>query len=516
MTLDWTGGYVADVGYTYGYYSELNPLHAKMALLNAGLMYDNYACYQGVHCELGYGQGVSANIHAAASGSTWYGNDFNPSQAIFAKSLAQISGSKVYLSDESFDMFCNRAVLPEFDSIGLHGIWSWISDNNRQVIIDFVQRKLKVGGLLYVSYNTLPGWSSFAPVRHLLSEHASVMGSTGSGTLEKVKSALSFTQKLMDTSPLYARSNPKALERLQKISTQDPNYLAHEYFNRDWQPMYFSSMAEQLAKAKLSYACSAHYLDQVDPINLSGEKLNFLQNISDPIFKETVRDFMVNQNFRRDYWIKGPRKLNNVQQYQALREQKIVLNTHSSNVSLKARGALGEATMNDAIYQPLLEKLADHKPITVGELEIKVGSQPSNFGNLNQAILVLAGTGVLSSVQDDASIDFAQSSCRELNTHLIEQSKATDEISYLGSPLTGGGISVNRFEKLFLASYTSGKTSLQEIAESTWYVVSSQGQKIKKEGKTLATDEENISAISEQANDFLIKKLPILKELRVI
>jgi len=172
--------------------------------------------------------------------------------------------------------------------------------------------------------------------------------------------------------------------------------------------------------------------------------------------------------------------------------------------------------MNDAIYQPLLEKLADHKPITVGELEIKVGSQPSNFGNLNQAILVLAGTGVLSSVQDDASIEFAQSSCRELNTHLIEQSKSTDEISYLGSPLTGGGISVNRFEKLFLASYTSGKTSLQEIAESTWYVVSSQGQKIKKEGKTLATDEENIRAISEQANDFLIKKLPILKELRVI
>jgi len=199
-----------------------------------------------------------------------------------------------------------------------------------------------------------------------------------------------------------------------------------------------------------------------------------------------------------------------------LREQKIVLNTHSSNVSLKARGSIGEATMNDAIYQPLLENLADHKPITVGELEIKVGSQPSNFGNLNQAILVLAGTGVLSSVQDDASIDFAQSSCRELNTHLIEQSKATDEISYLGSPLTGGGISVNRFEKLFLASYTSGKTSLQEIAESTWYVVSSQGQKIKKEGKTLATDEENIRAISEQANDFLIKKLPILKELRVI
>jgi hypothetical protein len=26
---EWTGGYVADIGYTYGYYGELNPLRAN-------------------------------------------------------------------------------------------------------------------------------------------------------------------------------------------------------------------------------------------------------------------------------------------------------------------------------------------------------------------------------------------------------------------------------------------------------------------------------------------------------
>jgi len=44
--------------------------------------------------------------------------------------------------------------LPDFDYIGLHGIWSWISDENRQVIVDFIRKKLKVGGVLYISYNT--------------------------------------------------------------------------------------------------------------------------------------------------------------------------------------------------------------------------------------------------------------------------------------------------------------------------------------------------------------------------
>lgn len=30
---DWTAGYVADLGYTYGYYVELNPLRIKGARL---------------------------------------------------------------------------------------------------------------------------------------------------------------------------------------------------------------------------------------------------------------------------------------------------------------------------------------------------------------------------------------------------------------------------------------------------------------------------------------------------
>lgn len=35
---DWTSGYVADVGYTYGYYTELNPLRVKLAFANAAVL----------------------------------------------------------------------------------------------------------------------------------------------------------------------------------------------------------------------------------------------------------------------------------------------------------------------------------------------------------------------------------------------------------------------------------------------------------------------------------------------
>ena len=141
---DWTQGYVADIGYTYGYYTELNPVRVQLAFLNAGLVPPK----AGSACELGFGQGLSANIHAAASITQWHGTDFNPAQAGFARELADISGANAHLFDESFDAFCTRDDLPEFDYIGLHGIWSWISDENRAVIVDFIRRKLKVGGVL--------------------------------------------------------------------------------------------------------------------------------------------------------------------------------------------------------------------------------------------------------------------------------------------------------------------------------------------------------------------------------
>ena len=131
----------------------MRPLRVKLAFANAGLVCPDF----GTACELGFGQGLSANVHAAASVTQWHGTDFNPSQAGFAQELARATGAGSRFYDEAFAEFCARPDLPDFDYIGLHGIWSWISDDNRAVIVDFIRRKLKVGGVLYISYNTLTG-----------------------------------------------------------------------------------------------------------------------------------------------------------------------------------------------------------------------------------------------------------------------------------------------------------------------------------------------------------------------
>jgi len=509
---DWTSGYVADIGYTYGYYNELNPNRATLAFLNAGYAPPS----NGFHCELGFGQGLSVNVHAAAFGSTWHGNDFNPSQAAFAQSLASASGADAHLTDEAFSEFCNRSNLPDFDSIGLHGIWSWISDENRSVIVDLIRRKLKVGGALYISYNTLPGWATFAPMRHLMTEHASVMGSTGKGVVNRVDGALEFAQRLLDTNPIFVKANPAVVDRLKRVSEQNRHYLAHEYFNKDWHPMHFATMSEWLSPAKISFACSAHYLDHIDAVNLTNEQQALLKEIPDATFKESVRDFMVNQQFRRDYWVKGARKLSVYEQAEQIKQHKLVLINPRADISLKITGALGEANLSEAIYAPVLDFMADHKIRSIEEIAAHVKSKEISFAQVVQVAMVLIGSGHMASAQSDEKTKQAKEQVSKLNSLLIDKARFSSEITFLASPVTGGGIAVNRFQQLFISSITLGKKQPQDWAQSAWTLLASQNQRLLKDGKAIETAEGNLAELTRQAQEFESKRLPILKALQVL
>jgi D-lyxose ketol-isomerase len=95
------------------------------------------------------------------------------------------------------------------------------------------------------------------------------------------------------------------------------------------------------------------------------------------------------------------------------------------------------------------------------------------------------------------------------------KARCSNEITHLASPVTGGGVSVPRFQQLFILSIQQGKKKPEEWASDVWQILTIQRQKIVKEGKTLETIEENLAEIKEQAILFAEKKLPILKALQI-
>lgn len=512
MSVNWSDGYFTEAEYTYGYYREISPVFQRFCLLLQGYIVEDGS--ESVHCELGFGQGVSINVHAAAIPGRYVGTDFNPSHAAHAMTLANAAGHGASLFDDSFEEMLRRDDLPLFDSISLHGIWTWVSRENHRTLIEFARRWLRPGGTFYVSYNCFPGWSPAYPLRQLLAAHDRFSAAVGDvGT--RVDAALGFASDLIAAKPLYAQAVPGLEARLAKLKEQNRHYLAHEYFNREWNCMYFADVADALAGAKLEFAATAAPLEMVDAINFTPEASGFLRGIKQPLLREQARDYFVNQQFRRDIYVRGARRAAPGELMERLLSLRFALVHPSDQVPFKAKGALGEADLQEAVYRPLIEALAarGYAPKTLREV-LELAPRVS-FAQAQQAITVLAGIGAVAPCQSEGSAKQVKKRCETLNRHICDRARHRNEIETLVSPVLGGGVPVGRFQQLFLLAAWTGLKKPEEWAAFAWKELAAQGQRLLRDGKVIAGAEENLAELNRQTVEFASQRLPVLKALQI-
>ena len=164
--MNWTGGYVADLGYTAGFYRETAPSHMAFAALALGKS-PGRALKPHRILELGFGQGFGLALLAAANPDvTFEGCDFNPEHVAHARRLtdgAELSNLSV--TESSFEEAAKHGGDNDLDIIILHGILTWVSPAGQAAIVDIVRQRLQPNGIVYVSYNCMPGWAPLAPIR---------------------------------------------------------------------------------------------------------------------------------------------------------------------------------------------------------------------------------------------------------------------------------------------------------------------------------------------------------------
>ncbi|HEY0467373.1 MAG TPA: class I SAM-dependent methyltransferase, partial [Polyangiaceae bacterium] len=244
--MDWTHGYVQNLEYTHHYCRELSPSLLEFACLSRSIA-TSLADRPLKYLELGFGQGLSLNVHAAATQGEFWGTDFIPAHVVNARALALASHSGAQIRADSLEAFARREDLPQFDVIGMHGTWSWISAQNRSAVLDIVRKRLAPGGVFYLSYNALPGCAAELPLRNLLKLHADRVSPPVLGLPEKLDAALSFMRAIAEAGSRHFPAHGESKAWLERMSGQNRNYLAHEYLNRDWQPMGFAEVAELMS-----------------------------------------------------------------------------------------------------------------------------------------------------------------------------------------------------------------------------------------------------------------------------
>jgi SAM-dependent methyltransferase len=505
---DWASGYVTEVPYTPGYYRELSPLAIRFALNCAGFKAPPARGFN--YCELGFGQGLSLNAHAAAHpDSHFVGADFNPAHVRMAQEMATASGASLRVLEASFAEMLQRTDLPQFDYIAIHGVWSWISSANQDFLVEFFRRYLRPGGVVYISYNCLPGWSQAAPMRQLFAEYAHRQSAPGKGVTTRFDESLAFVQKIADLNLGYFAAASSLKDRLTGIARQNRNYLVHEYLNEDWQLMYFSEVAAKLASAKLDFAASAAVQEQLDALRIPPAGMALLDEINDPVMRQTTRDYLVNQQFRRDLFVRGGERMTVVEQKRALDNYHFALLRPATQLREEARPRNG---FPEPLREAVIARIEEDGECSLADLTKACSAYSPNL--VRQALMIMLGTNELTLCLPAAQRGAAGVACRALNARCYAQIGEGRESAYLVSPVTGGAVAVGALQQLMLD--VSGRRSAPtpgELAALALAKLSGLGQRVVSMGKTCVDDAESLAALERIAGEFISRDLPLLRLL---
>lgn len=497
--MEWSEGYVADIDYTADFFREQSPQWLNLSCLLNGFQpvsLDTSFTY----FELGCGQGVTLSILAASNpGGQFYGNDFMPSHIAAARQFATSAAQdNLTFLENSFSELANGAVadLPQFDFITLHGVYTWVNTENQAHIVKFINNYLKPGGIVYASYNAMPGWNTELPLKRLLLAHAALHP-------EKSPVQLAEATKFIEQFDLeqggYFSNTPALKDMLALLKTRNPNYLAHEYLHDDVKPIYHLDIVKDFAAAKLQYVASADLCHATPSLYLNDEKMALVNAVSDDALRETLKDFFLNSYFRKDVFVRGARRLSAAKQTNLLCDLSLALLVPSQSIRYTdIKAGVTEVCINQPVYAPAFRTL-DRATMTLGELAALPTLQKQSLGDITKVavMMVISHQAVLySDHRSDKKFDNA--AAQRVNQLLSMEARYTDACDTFACPVAGNGIPMNIVERLvYMLLRQAGPDIPTDIMiDAVHDLLEHRQRRLRKDGKSIESEEENLAEIA--------------------
>ncbi|GGF57698.1 hypothetical protein GCM10007301_16750 [Azorhizobium oxalatiphilum] len=513
---DWASGYVADIEYLPGLYVEQAPTHLML-----GCLINGFEPPRGTgaftYCELGCGQGVTALVIAAANPQAEIvATDFNPAHIARAQAMADEAGVKnIRFLELSFEDMLTRTDLPDFDMVSLHGVWSWISPADRARITQFLGAKTKPGGAVSVTYNAMPGWTALLPMQRLLLEH-SRLGHERSDI--KILKGLDFIERFQAAGS-GVLGNAGLIEQLRKGAdktggTQDRSiYLAHEYLNANWHPQYHMDTAAELADAKLGYVGSASLIDNFPDLSLKPEQRKLLEEVPPGSLRETLKDYLVSRPFRRDLYVRGPRRMADSLRDARLAEFGLALTIPPHEARTELDVPAGKAQLPEHFYRPVIAALATG-PHTLGEL-VRLPELAGKAGapSMVEIAGVLVGSGQALPVPPAAKAESPAAARlnRVLTQDVAEQRAATASIA---APFAGSGLNLTTMEGAVFHAVSIGVEAEREaLTDHILKRLLASGTPLARDGQVISSVEGQREIVAESVDWCLRIRIPLWRAL---
>ena len=422
--MHWSHGYNTQTHYVNQFYRETSPSWLDAVCVTQGIRPPEHN-HDFRWCELGSANGFTVNLIAAAyPDSHCVGIDFMPLHYLNSESLRKDIGLKNSEFHElSFEDACDEAFEP-FDYIIMHGIYSWVSEENRAQVRAFIRKFLKPGGVVYNSYNCLPGWSETAPLRYYLMAQAdSIAGSND----EKAHLGLSTMTDLADNGGKYFQ-NEDVQTHLHDMKNKPINYVSQEYMNRDWTLFYVDQVLAEMDEVKLTYVGSTKFKRNHLALNYSVMQERLIASQPTLALQELTKDFIDNTQFRADVMVRGAVQMSETEQAERLSALMFVEGREKPQ-SLDESG-LSQDEFNKGLSEARLTPLSTAQAIA-GQFNAVIRQRTLRNEPMPYVLLTAYGTGIAT---DKLDILLADKTVEEVLNE-IEQN-GTEIEDRIGRPVT--------------------------------------------------------------------------------
>ncbi len=450
---DWGAGYITDIPYMPGYYPQQSPWHLAVCGTLCGFDVAMPRPDDVLHyLELGCGLGLGAMMLAAGN-PTWRitAIDFNPSHIAKARRMAAEAGlANIEFIEGDFSTLADdpvaMAAIPAADVVSMHGVWSWVAMPVRAGIVRLLKARVRSGGIVHLSYNTLPAWQGGIGLQRLVRE----VGERKPGRSDtQVAAGLAAAKALLEADAKHLRLSPLAAGMIDRLPKMAPEYLAHELMNRAWAPCFHADVAADLGEARLDWVGSAHITENFPELMLDEKQRTLRDEYNDPLLRELITDICVERTFRSDIFVRGAARISSVARDRALGGVTVGLAVDPDKFSYQMNVSVGQVTMNEAFYGAVVRKLAGG-PCRLGEL-VSLPELDGHSRNPAELASMLIGSNQAEIVARPG--EDAGPAARRINgvsaRRYVDRSLPLDTIAAVASARLGGGLRCSALE-LFL------------------------------------------------------------------
>ncbi len=194
------------------------------------------------------------------------------------------------------------AGFPQFDYIAAHGVYSWVSEQVRDKLLEAIAAYLAPKGVAYVSYNVFPGWRVLQIMRDAMRFHSRKTDNPKERAAKAREMVEFLSSSLKNADSIYGafiESYYDLLRNKMDFGKGADSLLLHDELEEFNQPIYFYEFAEHAASHGLQYL-SESSLHSVMPTNLPKEVTKKLARIVTGVIEtEQYLDFLKNRTFRQ-------------------------------------------------------------------------------------------------------------------------------------------------------------------------------------------------------------------------